>query len=181
MKQIARGGVTFEVLRDLLPEPGKLQKALSWPDSRSSSDVIMLDTNVNAAQYFELAYQVHVSPRSVEAEEELLRILSTELPRLEVSKAVEDAAGLSGPMDEVLETLSNTYPTLGAVAAATSNDLRPAGIVRENKIAARQIVWRAEGMELRVSPALASNVSATRTSKGSWILSVETPDEPTIS
>lgn len=55
------GRVSLQVLKRLLPEPGKLQKALSWPDPRAVSDVIMIDRNATGAQYFENAYGVQVS------------------------------------------------------------------------------------------------------------------------
>jgi hypothetical protein len=178
MKQLANHGVSFHVLRKLLPEPGKLQKALPWPDIRASSDVIMLDTNFAAAQYFEIAYQVRVSAKSVDAEEQLIRTLSARLPPSELPQAVQAAAKLSGPLDDVLSTLAADYPALSGAAAEATIDARPAGIVRPNKISARQIVWKADGVEVRVSPGLAASVSKQQTPQGTWELVIETPDEP---
>jgi hypothetical protein len=180
MRWIAKKGISFEVLKELLPEPGKLQKALSWPDPRPSSDVIMLDTNFAAAQYFEIAYQVQVSPKSVEAEDRLLRILSSKLPSTELPRAVDEAAALSGPLDEVLSTLVESHPELAGAAAEVSADSRPAGIVRANKIAARHVIWKAEGLEVRASPSLVPNVTKIRTPRGTWTLTIETSDEPIV-
>lgn len=180
MRRIANQGVSFQVLKELLPEPGKLQKALSWPDPRPASEVVMLDTNFAAAQYFENAYQVTVSPKSVEAEERLLRILSSTLSPTVLAEAVTAAAELSGPLDDVLSTLRQSYPELAGAEADVSADSRPAGIVRPNKIAARQVIWKAEGMELRISPTLASKVTKAQNRQGTWTLSIETPDEPVV-
>lgn len=178
MRLLANQGVSFKVLRELLPEPGKLQKALSWPDPRPSSDVIMLDTNFTTAQYFENAYEVLVSPKSVDAEEELLRIVRDRVPPTDFPEAVAEAAELSGPLDEVLTTLAENYPSLAPAATAVSTADRPAGIVRKHKIAARHIVWKAEGMELRVSPEVAPSVTTTQTPLGGWITTIETRDQP---
>jgi hypothetical protein len=169
--------VRFEVLKELLPEPGKLQKALSWPDPRPISDVIMLDTNVTSAQYFENAYQVHVSPKSTEAESELLNVLVTNLTPAQLPAAVTEAASLSGRLDEVLDTLSKSYPALAEPTQAVAANVRPAGIVRVNKVAARTVVWRADGAEVRVPATLAGNVSVEQINDG-WRISLTTRTQP---
>jgi hypothetical protein len=177
MKQI-QGAVSFRVLKHLLPEPGKLQKALSWPDPRAASDVIMLDSNVTTAQYFENAYEVRVSARSVEAEAEMLHILVERLPATEVTPAVERAAEMAGPLDEVLSELAKEYPPLAAAVAEVASAERPAGMIRRNKVAAQRIVWRANGMELRVSADIAPTIVKQQTPDGRWVLTVVTADEP---
>jgi hypothetical protein len=41
-----KGQVTLNVLRELLPAPGQLQKGISWPDPRRSiSDAVVIDRN----------------------------------------------------------------------------------------------------------------------------------------
>lgn len=177
MRLIAGGGVTFKVLKDLLPEPGKLQKALSWPDPRSVSDVIMLDTNVIGAQYFENAFQVKVSPRSTEAEAELASALHQCVPLRSLPAAVAAAAQLDGPLDVVLTKLATTYPQLQQTAQAVAADPRPSGIIRSNKVAARPVVWRTEGVEVSVDPTLVRSVTVTPTRDG-WSIAVATRTEP---
>jgi hypothetical protein len=179
MRLIAGGGVTFTVLKELLPEPGKLQKALSWPDPRSISDVIMLDTNVVGAQYFENAFQVRVSPRSTSAEAELARVLQENVPLASLPAAVAAAAELDGPLDKVLETLAEDYDELQDVATAAASDPQPAGIVRRNKVAARPLVWRADGVELRVDAALADSVTVEQSPAG-WRIIVTTRTQPSL-
>jgi hypothetical protein len=169
--------VTFEVLKELLPEPGKLQKALSWPDPRPISDVIMLDTNVTSAQYFENAYQVHVSSKSSEAEGELLDVLVSNVAPVDLPAAIATAAQLEGPLDRVLESLTETYPTLQEPARAVAASPRPSGIVRPNKVAARFVIWRADGAELRVPADLAGNVQISQVDDG-WQLTFRTQTQP---
>lgn len=169
--------VTFEVLRDLLPEPGKLQKALSWPDPRPISDVIMLDTNVTSAQYFENAYQVSVSPKSSETEGELLEVLVSNVPKVDLPAAIVAAAKLEGPLDQVLMSLTETYPVLQQSARAAATAPRPSGIVRQNKVAARFVVWRADGAELRVPADLVGNVGVSQVEDG-WQLTLRTQTQP---
>ncbi|MCU1485582.1 MAG: hypothetical protein JWN67_2328 [Actinomycetia bacterium] len=171
-------GITFEVLKELLPEPGKLQKALSWPDPRGVSDVIMLDTNFSAAQYFENAFGVEVSPKSTDAEENLVRIIAARIPAARVDAVINAAADLEGPLDEVLETLAADYPELEEAASFEAAESRPSGIVRRNKVAARKVIWKGAGFELRISPELAAKVSKSLTPAGTWMLTIETADEP---
>lgn len=179
MELIAGGGVTFKVLKELLPEPGKLQKALSWPDPRAISDVIMLDTNVTTAQYFENAFQVRVSSRSTEAEAELARAIRENIPMRSIPAATAAAAALDGPLDDVLTTLADAYGGLRGVADAAVADPKPAGIVRPNKVAARPLIWRADGVEVRVPPALARSVTVEPSANG-WVITIQTRSQPSL-
>jgi hypothetical protein len=178
MKRLRNSGVTFEVLRGLLPEPGRLQKALSWPDPRPSSALVVLDTNFAMAQYFEIAYQVQVSPRAVEAEEQLVRTISQRVDARSIPRVIASAGTLEGPLDTVLTELSKTYPELDGAAAEITSDGRPAGIIRRNKVTARPVIWKAPGLELRISPEVAATVNKVRTQVGTWRLTVETAEEP---
>jgi hypothetical protein len=178
--ELLNGRISLQVLEELLPEPGKLQKALSWPDARRESDVIMLDRNVATAKYFENAFQVKVSPKSVEAEAELHSIITDSVAIGKLPEVFEAAARMSGPMDDVLADLASTYPELTDDWVKVSEDPRPSGMIRENKLAARMVIWRADGIEIRVPPNLSSRVNVERLSDG-WRLSVETVTQPRIS
>lgn len=96
------GVVNLQVLRELVPEPGALRKALSWPDLRPDSDVLMIDTNASNAQYFENAYQVRLSPKSPQAEAELQAVIVTNVPTPDLPGALAAAAALEGPSNSVL-------------------------------------------------------------------------------
>jgi hypothetical protein len=175
--ELVKGHVTFEVLHELLPEPGRLQKALSWPDPRATSQVIMHDTNFSHAQYFERACQADVSKKSTETEAQLAEAIYDAVPLESVPDAIERAADLSGTLDEVLTTLSEDFPQLADPAAEVATAERPPGIVRPNKVRTQRLVWRADGVELRVPPELAGSVFTER--RGNvWRLSVDTPSEP---
>jgi hypothetical protein len=173
------GRVSLQVLKRLLPEPGKLQKALSWPDPRVVSDVIMIDRNATGAQYFENAYGVQVSSRSIEAENGLVTTLTQSLTREQLGQAMVDAGRLHGPLDQVLGTMAEKYPELREPAQAAASQARPAGIVRRNKVAARPLVWRADGAELKIPPELASNVKTERAGDG-WLFTLRTRTEPRL-
>ncbi|HEX5403174.1 MAG TPA: hypothetical protein VFX16_12810 [Pseudonocardiaceae bacterium] len=150
---LSSGRVTLQVLRELLPEPGRLQKALSWPDPRPESDAISIDTNVRAAKYFENAFDLHVSVKSSEAEADLSRIIVEYIPPARLPDAFSAASSLRGPLDEVLSELSqHGYPELDEPANSAALNARPAGVIRMNKVAARTVVWRADGIEIKVPP-----------------------------
>jgi hypothetical protein len=169
--------VSLTVLSELLPTPRDLQKALSWPDPRANSDVLMVDTNAANAQYFETAFQVRVSPRSREAEEKLQQAIVASVPGPDLSRALGDASQLDGPADRVLASLTARYPSLAPAAQQAAAADRPAGIVRRNKIAARPVVWRADGVELRVPAQRASDVSISPEGDG-FVLSIRVNSEP---
>lgn len=180
MRRLANRGVSFKVLKELLPEPGKLQKALSWPDVRSSSDAILIDTNVTAAQYFEIAFNVEVSPSSSDTEERLLRALSNRVSADDFPRAMEVAAEREGPLNEVVKSLAEEFPELRPVVEAIAQETRPSGIVRKNKFASRQVTWRADGLVVRAQPFVAPRISKARRQDGRWALTIVTDDEPTL-
>jgi hypothetical protein len=178
---IEKGQVSLTVLKDLIPDPGRLQKALSWPDTRASSDVVMIDTNVTHAQYFENAFDVLISPRSQEAEETLQSEVIARVPIADLPQALEDAGKLDGPLDDVLEKLAKTYPTLSEVAVRTHTDPKPSGIIRPNKVAALPITFEADGAKLVVPPGMIGSVTIEKDPNGNgWRLIITSRTEPTI-
>lgn len=178
MEFLKSGRVSLKVLKELLPEPGRLQKSVSWPDPRGVSDAITIDTNVTAARYFENAYDLQVSPKSTEAEAELGRLLVERLPAARLREAYERASGLSGPLDEVLTDLAGRgFPELEEPAQQAASDRRPSGIIRPNKVAVKPVVWRADGIEVRVPPNLADSIEITETNEG-WQILVPTKTRP---
>lgn len=174
---ITAGVVSLQVLRDLVPDPGELRKALSWPDPRADSDVLMMDTNASNAQYFEDAYQVRVSPKSSQAEAQLQSVIVANVPPADIPGALTAAAALQGPSNAVLDQLVPDYPSLAQAAQDAAADPRPAGIIRPNRMAARPVVWRADGVELKVPADRAGEVRLTREGTG-WRLSILVQSEP---
>jgi len=178
MKLIGTSGVSFKVLRNLLPEPGQLQKALSWPDSRSASDAILVDTNSTHAAYFVAAYQIEASVRSPEAEQALVSAIASSVAPALIPSAIRDAAQMSGPLDDVVRELAGTYPELGAFAASLEQQTPPAGFVRENKVSSRQFKWTAPGFELRLSSEHVASMEIADERDGMWSVRVLLPDKP---
>ena len=92
-------GIRLRVFQDLLPQPGELQKGISWPDPRApQSDVIVLDhvKAGTAAYYFQNAMHIDASARAVDTERALLDAI-TALPQDQITVAAE-AAAEGGPM-----------------------------------------------------------------------------------
>jgi hypothetical protein len=178
MELLKTGGVSLKVLKELLPEPGRVQKALSWPDGRTVSDAITIDTNATSARYFEDAFDMRVSPKSTEAETALAKTLVERIPAENLPAAFTAAAVIEGPLDDVLEALTEAgFPELAEVALDVAGEERPAGIIRPNKLAAKSVVWRADGVELRVPAELASYVNIEPEGDG-WRLTLRTRTRP---
>lgn len=176
-RDLSQGVVSLEVLTELLPTPRDLQKGMSWPDPRADSDALLVDTNGANAQYFENAYQVRVSPKSKQAEEELQRAIVTHVPQQDLPQALQAASQLDGPADAILVALAQQHPSLLPVTQPISPPERPSGIVRLNKVAALPVVWRADGVELKVPAHRAADVEVTPTG-GGYTLSIRLDSPP---
>lgn len=176
-----QGKVTLKVLEKLIPEPGKLQKALSWPDPRATSDAILIDANFTHAEYFSSAFDIGASPRSPDAEKTLHKAIIGAVASTSLGAALSDAASLEGPADAVLASLAATYPELTSAAQSSAGDPRPAGIIRKNKIGALPLVWTADGAKLTVSSGQAGSVEVTPDPNGQgWLLILHTNARPTL-
>lgn len=174
-KQLAQGKVTITLLRRLLPSPGELQKGISWPDPRPTSDAVIRDRNIQAAQYFLNAFQLEVGAKASDTERDLLAAI-TSLPAAEVPKAFQLAATKTGPAETVVAELQTEHPSLEAIRPSLQPGPR-AGIVRPNKIAARRIRLVAEGIEILVNPDYAGLVSWIAEGDG-YVITVRVPTEP---
>ena len=69
--EVEQGRITFQVLQDLLPGPGAVRKALSWPDVRPGSDAMASDINPTEAKFFFNTFDVTVDPPVVQVEKEV--------------------------------------------------------------------------------------------------------------
>jgi hypothetical protein len=179
LTRLQSGGISFEVLHDLLPEPGDLQKGLSWPDPRTDSDALTVDRNGAPALYFEDAFQLQVSMRSQEAEKALINAITDRLEPEDVPGALERVAQAEGGLANVLADLSADYPALSDAAAEQAQDPRPAGTVRPGKATERPLVWTADGIEVVVPTHLLGNVRKARLGDR-WQLVVTSATEPTL-
>jgi hypothetical protein len=93
------GQVKLSVVRDLLPAPGDLQKGISMPDGRGTSDAIVIDRNQSAARYFFNAYELQVSHTPGESEKALSDAIVKGVPRGQRAEAMKFVADLSGPAE----------------------------------------------------------------------------------
>ncbi len=178
---IKSGKVTLRVLEKLIPEPGALQKALSWPDPRPTSDAILIDSNFTHAEYFSAAFDLGASLRSPDAEKALHKSIVKSVSTVSLATALEDAAKMEGPADTVLTQLSETYPELKPAAQAISTEPRPAGVIRKNKISALPLVWVADGARLTIPSSRAGAVTVEPDPEGQgWMLILRTTSEPML-
>lgn len=177
-QMLANRVMDFKVLTDLLPEPGNLQKGLSWPDPRSDSEIMTIDRNSINAQYFEKAFDLLVSPRAKDAEAELLETLTKAIPAPAVASAIASVES-DAPLDEVLEALTKRYPELSTSLSAVRENPRPAGRIRADIIAGRPIIWEADGIQVKVPSALFDRVE-TREGPDGWEITVRVSTEPKL-
>lgn len=177
-KLLQDGKMDFRVLTDLLPEPGELQKGLSWPDERSASEVHTVDRNSVAAQYFEVAFGLLVSSRAREAEAALIQAVAGAVPPAEVETVLREVED-DGSLDEVLEQLAQRHPELAGAAESEKAAERPSGRVRAQSVAGRTLAWDADGIQVRVPGHLMDRVVKRQTSQG-WELVITTHVEPKL-
>jgi hypothetical protein len=178
---IKAGKVTLRVLQKLIPEPGALQKALSWPDPRSTSDAILIDANFTLAEYFSAAFELGASLKSPDAERALHKTLVRGVSSASLPKILIDAAALEGPADSVLAELSKNYPELKSAAHDAVNEPRPAGLIRKNKLGALPLIWVADGAKLSLPSSKAGSVEILPDPAGQgWMLILRTNSMPVL-
>lgn len=177
-RMLAGGHMDFRVLRDLLPEPGDLQKGLSWPDPRTDSAVMTVDRNSVSAAYFESAYQLQVGLRGREAEVALIQAITDALPPSDVPAALSQLE-VGGRLDEALDGLAETFPALAEAAEQQHTAPRPAAHIRPSNVAGRTLVWTADGIKVTVPGHLLSRVTPRRAA-GGWELVITTNTEPKL-
>ncbi|MCC4906789.1 hypothetical protein [Microbacterium sp. cx-59] len=159
-------GVRLRVFRDLLPRPGEIQKALSWPDPRAPhSSLVVLDAIVEGtAKYFQNAFRIDASPNARLTERALVEQLS-ELPPAKIASAVA-AAGNGGDAEKVVERIRRdlthfpvTAPELGA-GGAMPGTIRPqfATLVKKS--------YEADEIELKLPLARMGQVRTRRVGAG---------------
>jgi hypothetical protein len=178
-ERLLNGGVTLTVLKELLPQPGQLQKGLSWPDPRINSDVLVVDRNSDIAEYFERAFDVLVSVRSPQAEAHLATVLHRTVPAPELAPVLAAAAELEGPVDEVLTTLASDFEVLAAAAREETTDPRPSGVVRRGQVAGKPLRYRADGIEIIVPPEQLAKVGIVEGADG-WVTTITTVSRPML-
>lgn len=143
------GSLHLEVLRDLLPSPGDLQKGLSWPDPRSNSDLITVDTNQQGtALYFQNAYRIEAAPTPSVAERALVDEI-TSLSGRHIAQAVA-AVGRGGEADQVVERIREVVPAFQTEAPALGAGGSMAGTIRPTFVHQAKHTFKADDIELRV-------------------------------
>lgn len=166
------GKVRLNVLRDLLPAPGHLQKGLSWPDPRDGSQAIVVDRNQMAARYFFNAYELRVSATSTQAERALSETIFKQLPRAQRAGAVKFASDLSGPAEQVVHEIQQRYPELHAEKPELGAGEAVGGFVRPNKVAAHRMRYMADGIVVSVPWDRLEQVTAPRRASGGWEMTI---------
>lgn len=168
--------IRINVLRELLPAPGELQKGLSVPDPRPASEVIIRDRNVEAARYFLNAFQVKVSPRPNDTSRELLDAIA-HLPEGQVPRAYAAAARLEGQADVVVADLQNQFVDLDTDREAFGARGAVPGVLRPERISARPLRLKADGFVIEVPPDRAERVASHQRGDG-WVITIETDTKP---
>lgn len=178
-ERLAKGRIRLEVLRDLLPGPGALQKGVSWPDPRETSDATVQDTNISAARYFFNAVQLMLSPKPAQAEKALAETIVEEVPQEQLSKVLAAAASQSGPGEKVVDAIRQTFSGFkGERRELTGGDGKVAGIVRPGRIASKRLKISGDGIDIVVPFDRLDQVTEDETG-GQWIYTVRMNARPT--
>lgn len=174
-----RGQVTLNVLRDLLPAPGELQKGMSWPDPRQgASDAIVIDRNQSLGQYFFSAYELQVSPKSSVSERALGEAIVQGVGREERAEAMRFAASLKGRADEVAAEVRQRYPSVQIDRKDLGADGALGGYIRPGKVAAHLTRFRGDGIEVTVPHDRLVQVTGPEETAGGWQMTVRFTGQP---
>ena len=174
-----RGQVTLNVLRDLLPAPGQLQKGISWPDPRrAASDAIVIDRNQSLGQYFFIAYELQVSPPPSVSERALGEAIVHGVSRDERAEAMQFAALLSGRADEVAAEVKQRFPSVQIDSKDLGADGALGGYIRPNKVAGHLTRFRGDGIVLTVPHERLVQVTGPEQTAGGWQMTVTFTGQP---
>ena len=164
-------------MTQLLPQPGKLSKAVLWPDPAGGPGAYVRDATSNEpAAYFPAAYDLAVGT-TVKAE-----IALVELVRAEPVAAVRTAAlaalhGHAGTVGTALQTLRQANI---AVPAALPPDLADAGTpVRAARALRRQVTFQADWLTVTVPIQHEDDVDVVDNHDGTWTVSATVGARPT--
>ena len=178
-ERLAKGRIRLEVLKNLLPAPGQLQKGVSWPDPRLTSDAIIQDTNVEAARYFFNAVQLNISPKAAQAERALVETILREVSVEQAPKVLAAAASQSGPSEKVVAAIRKDYPDFkGEAPELSAAEGRVPGILRPGRIAARKVRISGDGIDIIVPFDRLDQVTGPEESGGQWIFTVRMNTPP---
>lgn len=169
-----REGLRLRVFQDLLPRPGDIQKAFTWPDPRApESELIVLDKVVagSATKYFQDAFEIDVSPKSKDTEEALIEEI-LKLPTVQLRPALTAVAD-GGNAEDVVERVRSVAPSFGAQARELGGGGALPGKVRPGFVATAKRTFLAENIELRV-PLDALDRVETRRDGDAYVTSIRT-------
>lgn len=168
-------GIRLEVFKDLLPAPGELQKGFSWPDPRQpQSSLIFHDTNQgDAALYFPNAFGLSVSSKAVETEKALLDELVKQLGTARAAQAVAMVDETGGRADAVVLTIKEHFDDFEATARPLGANGAMPGIVRPGHLGLRPLIFRADGIELRVPASRMGSIESAADGDG-YITTIRT-------
>jgi hypothetical protein len=166
--------IRLHVFQNLLPRPGDMQKGISWPDARSNSSLIVLDTNTTGtAKYFQNAYRIDASPTAVATENALMAEIQALNPRQ--VPVVVAAVGQGGEAGAVVERIRRDVPSFMPTSPELgAGDALP-GIVRPNFLAARKTSYKADEIELRLPLSKLGQVRTTRVGLG-FVTTIQTSE-----
>lgn len=165
-----KGRIRLDVYRDLLPQPGELQKGLSWPGPARSAAAIQ-DRNASVAAYFLAAFQLEVSAKASDAERGLLAEI-VRLPAERRTAALEAARELSGPADEVVVQLRQVVPELQAERRALGGDGAVAGNIRPGRFRQLRLRLSGDNIDIYVPQEKLSQVSEPQEVNGRYEVTV---------
>jgi hypothetical protein len=173
-----QGQVKLHPLRDLLPPPGQLQKGISWPDPRGVSDTIVIDRNHTAAQYFFNAFELEVSATPKEAEGALAEAIIRDLPRAKRPAAMQLAATLSGPADQVAAQIQQRYPEVKIDRKELGAGGAVPGFIRRDKVASHMTRFSGDGITVLVPGNRLSRIKGPRPAGGGWEMTIQFTARP---
>lgn len=175
---LVAGQVKLSVVRDLLPAPGDLQKGISVPDGRGTSDAIVIDRNQSAARYFFNAYELQVSHTPAESEKVLSDVIVKGVPREQRAEAMKFVAGLSGPADKVAEQVKKQYPDVQIDRRELGAQGELGGYIRPKKVAGHLTRFRGDGITVVVPYERLDRVKGPQPIGGGWEMRIRFSAKP---
>lgn len=174
----ASGRVTrLRLMTQLLPQPGKLSKAVLWPDPAGGQGAYVRDATSNEpAAYFPAAYDLAVGTTVDKAESALVELVRAEPVAAVRSAALAALHGHAGTVGTALQTLRRANITVPAVLPPDLAD--PGTPVRAARVLRRQVILQADWLTVTVPIQHEDDVDVVDNHDGTWTVTATVGARP---
>lgn len=179
------GVETLAAVKDVLDQPGKLQKGVVFPDSRPGSQAVVGDLSGDEAQYFLRAVGIVLEMHAKDTAKALVSAVARQAGSTVAQKSASILRSITaGTTAEVVRALRERVPELDGRAAAAVVAILETGkrpVVRVDTAASVRAKIKIGSLTLSGPAEEIARVSWDEDASGRWTTTVPSETEPSLS